>query len=113
MCLYNYTRTVAAIRSRLWLQCTPFKVYTDEATNHLFSVVLVLFYDCDLCVYRSVWKCCAATVNKTSRGGISVIALYMTWQLTTAKIYLKTSVSGLLCECVSLRVRWKSVLLFY
>lgn len=57
-----------------------------------------------VCVCRSVWRCCAVTVNKISRGGISVIAPFMMWQLMTAKIYLKTSVSGLLCERLSVCV---------
>lgn len=64
---------------------------------HFFCLFLLF------CVYRSVWRCCAVTVNRTLRGGISVIALFMTWQLMTAKICLKTSVSSclcLLCVCV-------------
>lgn len=65
----------------------------------------VLFFSCLVnfaYVCRSVWRCCAATVNRTSTEGICVIALFMMWQLMTAKIYLKTSVSGLWCESVCL-----------
>ena len=76
--------------------CTPVLLRTA------FSIMICVCV-C-VCVCRSVWRCCAATVNRTSRGGTSVIALFMTWQLMTAKIYLKTSVSGLLCECVCLHM---------
>lgn len=51
-------------------------------------------------VCRSVWRCCAATVNRTLRGGISVTAPFMTWPLMTAKICSKTSVSSFMCVFV-------------
>ena len=88
-------------RQSIWLEYEWSSLRFNDDLAHIYVQNLVWFNVCDLffwisAVCRNVSGFCAATVNRTSPGGTSVTARFTTWQLMTARIYWKTSVSDFL-----------------